>query len=131
MFIDTNYFFRFLFKDIRDQYAEVESLFLSSSEGKASLITSTVVFFEFYWVLKSYYEKNKPEIVRVLSEVLNFNFIVLEERKILSDALSLFRQNNLDLEDCYNLFYAKFRKVKSGEFKTFDKKLEREFNKTK
>lgn len=129
MFVDTNYFFRFLFKDINDQYLKVETLFLSASEGKVSLITSTIVFFELYWVLKSYYKKNKAEIIQVLLKVLSFNFIKLEEREMLLSALSLFQKKSLDLEDCYNIYYAKSQRVKSSDFKTFDKKLEKEFNK--
>lgn len=130
MFIDTNYFFRFLFKDIDKQYLEAEALFLSASEGKASLITSTIVFFELYWVLKSHYEKSKSEIIQVLLKILSFNFIKLEEREILFNALSLFQKTSLDLEDCYNIFYAKSQGVKTGNFRTFDKKLEKEFNKS-
>lgn len=130
MFVDTNYFFRFLFKDINEQYLKVEILFLSATEGKTSLVTSTVVFFELYWVLKSYYEKKKAEIIQVLLKVLSFNFIRLEERELLLNALSLFQKKSLDLEDCYNIFYAKSQGVKTGGFKTFDRRLEKEFNKT-
>lgn len=125
-FIDTNYFLRFLLKDINNQHLAAEALFLSASEGKATLITSTVVFFEIYWVLSSYYGKNKAEIVDVLKKILNLNFIELEEREVLFNALSLFKKTNLALEDCYNICYAKERGVKS--FKTFDKKLIKAFN---
>lgn len=130
MFIDTNYFFRFLFKDIKNQYLEVESLFLSASERKVSLITSTIVFFELYWVLKSYYEKNKPEIIQVLLKVLSFNFVEFKERELLLNALSLFQKKSLDLEDCYNIYYCRSKRIKTGSLKTFDKKLEKEFNRT-
>ena len=51
MFIDTNYFLRFLLNDVEHQHTEVKNLFLDASEGKADLITSTIVFFEVYWVL--------------------------------------------------------------------------------
>lgn len=127
MFVDTNYFLRFLLKDINNQYLEAENLFLSASEGKNELVTSTIVFFEIYWVLISYYGKNKVEVGNVLEKILNLNFIELEERIILSNSLSLFRKTNLSLEDCYNIYYAKSKEVKS--FKTFDKKLIKEFAK--
>lgn len=129
IFIDTNCFLRFLLKDIDNQYLEIETLFLSVSEGKSALITSTIVFFEIYWVLRSYYEKSKSEITQVLMQILNLNFIELKEREILFNALALFKKTSLDLEDCYNIYYAKYQGVKSGSFKTFDKKLEKEFNK--
>lgn len=131
MFVDTNYFFRFLFKDIKNQYLEAETLFLSASEREVSLITSTIVFFELYWVLKSYYEKNKSEIIQVLLKVLSFNFIEFKERELLLNALSLFQKKSLDLEDCYNIYYCRSKGIKTGSLKTFDKKLEREFNRMK
>ena len=127
MFIDTNYFLRFLLKDINSQHLEAKNIFLSASEGKTVLITSTIVFFEIYWVLSSYYERNKAETANVLEKVLSLNFIELEERVLLFKSLSLFKKTNLDLEDCYNVCYAKSKRIRS--FKTFDKKLDKEFNK--
>lgn len=126
-FVDTNYFLRFLIKDINDQHLEAKNLFLAASEGKAKLITSTIVFFEIYWVLSSYYDRSKAEITDVLEKVLGLSFIELEEREVLFKSLSLFKKNNLDLEDCYNISYAKFNGIRS--FKTFDKKLDKEFSK--
>lgn len=127
IFVDTNYFLRFLLKDINSQHLEAKNLFLSASEGKIVLITSTIVFFEIYWVLSSHYEKNKAEVANVLEKILSLNFIGLEERTILSNSLTLFRERNFDLEDCYNVCYAKSKGIKS--FKTFDKKLDKEFDK--
>lgn len=128
-FVDTNYFLRFLLDDISEQHKEAKELFISASEGKIELITSTIVFFEIYWVLSSYYEKDKYEAADALQKILGLNFIDLRERQILFNSLSLFKKTNLDLEDCYNFYYAKSRDVKKNEFKTFDKKLEKEFNK--
>lgn len=126
-FIDTNYFLRFLLKDINNQHLEAKNFFLSASEGKVSLITSTIVFFEIYWVLSSYYGKSKTEITDVLKKILSLNFIELEEREVLFNAISLFQKTSLDLEDCYNIYYAKSKGVKS--FRTFDKKLTKELAK--
>ncbi|MBI4089762.1 MAG: PIN domain-containing protein [Candidatus Levybacteria bacterium] len=127
MFIDTNYILRFLLKDINNQHLTAKNLFLSASEGKSVLITSTIVFFEIYWVLSSYYERNKTEVANVLEKVLSLNFIKLEERELLFKSLSLFKKINLDLEDCYNICYAKSKGIRS--FKTFDKKLDTAFGK--
>lgn len=128
MFIDTNYFLRFLLKDIDNQYLEVKNLFISASEGKNELATSTIVFFEIYWVLISYYGKNKTEVSNIMKKILNLNFIELEEREVLFNALSLFQKTSLELEDCYNIYYAKSKEIKS--FKTFDRKLTKEFAKS-
>lgn len=126
-FIDTNYLLRFLLKDIRSQYQEAKQLLLKGAQGEEKLVTSTVVFFELYWVLSSYYEKNKSDLVRLLKKVLDLDFLVLKERLILRDSVEDFSDTNFDLEDCYNLSFAKTNKIK--EFKTFDEKLVKQWNK--
>lgn len=126
-FVDTNYFLRFLLNDISKQHLEAKQLFLEAAEGKVKLFTSTIVFFEIYWVLSSYYEKNKEEIVEGLQKILDLKFISLKERQILLNCLARFKKTNFDLEDCYNVAYAKARVSKI--FKTFDVKLEKEFKK--
>ena len=61
IFIDTNYLLRFLLKDIDSQYLEAKKLLLQAARGEKKVITSTIVFFELFWVLKSYYKKDKTE----------------------------------------------------------------------
>lgn len=126
-FVDTNYFLRFLLKDIDNQYLEVKKLFLKASEGKEDLFTSTIVIFEINWVLSSVYKKSREERAQTLQKVIALKFIGLAERQILSESLVVFQNTNFDLEDCYNLSFAKARIAK--EFKTFDVKLAKEFKK--
>lgn len=126
-FIDTNYFLRFLLKDVNNQYLEAKELFLRASEDKVELFTSTIVLFEINWVLSSFYKKNREEISQILQKILGLKFIGVEERQILFNSLTRFKKTGFDLEDCYNLAYAKARVAK--EFKTFDVKLAKEFKK--
>lgn len=125
IFVDTNYFLRFLLRDIDKQHEEAKKLFLEAAAGKIRLITSTIVFFEIYWVLHSYYGKNKEELTKTLSKVLKLSFITLYDREILETTLELFNKNNIELEDCYNLVFIKQNKIKS--LKTFDLKLAKKF----
>ncbi|TSC96508.1 MAG: PilT protein [Candidatus Berkelbacteria bacterium Licking1014_2] len=103
-FVDTNYFLRFLLADIDRQHQEAKKLFLDGAAGRIKLASSTIVFFEIYWVLSSYYHKKKEEIVPALQDILRLAF-----------------RNNLNLEDCYNLCFAKNWQVK--DFRTFDAAL--------
>ena len=123
--VDTNYFLRYLLKDIDDQYLQAKRLFLEASKGKIKLISSTIVFFEIYWVLVSYYEKSKAELCISLKKLLEFTFIIFEERVILEKTLLIFEKVNLSLEDCYNLIYARSKKADS--LATFDQKLSNKF----
>jgi predicted nucleic-acid-binding protein len=120
-FIDTNYFLRFLLKDDEKQFNIVYSLFQKGISGEIELFTSVVVFFEIYWVLSSFYKKKKNKIIEFLKNILKLTFIDFENKIILDEAIIFFQKFNLDLEDCYNLSYAKLKKA--NEFNTFDKIL--------
>lgn len=125
IFIDTNYFLRFFLKDIRNQYLTVKQLFLKSARGEAELVTSTIVIFEVYWVLRSYYNRNRVEICQTLQNILDLDFIELSERSTLQQGLNLFQQTNLSLGDCYNIIFTREHGIKS--FKSFDLKLVKVF----
>lgn len=125
IFVDTNYFLRFLLNDINQQHLQAKQLFLQASEGKVKLISSTIVFFEVYWVLSSFYKRDGTEISRILQSLLDLRFIGWRERQILQNSVSRFSKTTFDLEDCYNIAFARSRVVK--EFRTFDAKLTKEF----
>ncbi len=127
MFVDTNYFLRYLIADDKKQYEIANQLFLDGSRGKIKLISSTIVFFETYWVLKSYYSTPKERLLITLKRILQMHFINFGERDILEETIRLFGKTTFDLEDCYNVFYAKTHKIKN--FKTFDEKLIKQWNK--
>lgn len=121
IFVDTNYFLRFLLKDDEQQYLIARKLFIESARRKVKLITSLVVFFEVVWVLRSSYGKDKKSLVEALFNMLKLDFEIPEKYQII-ESLSFFQKTNLSLEDCYDLVFAKYQE--SSEFKTFDKKLD-------
>lgn len=125
IFVDTNYFLRFLLADVEGQHREVKKLFQDSLSGKIKLFTSIIVFFEIYWVLSSFYKKRKSKIAVVLDNILKMSFIYLEERDLLQKTVRLFAKSKLDLEDSYNLVYAKMNQA--SKFASFDQKLIKAF----
>lgn len=126
IFVDTNYFLRFVLQDNELQYLEAKKLFLEAAKGKIELITSSVVFFEIHFVLKSFYKKDKSFLVEILSRVLNLS-IVFPEKQLLQASLNFYEKSAVGLEDCYNIAFSKM--VGVSEFKTFDLKLGKEFEK--
>lgn len=128
IFVDTNYFLRLLLKDISEQHKQAKSFFLQAAEGKVKIFTSLIVLFEIYWVLSSFYGKKKEELVGVLDKVLGMEFVKVEERDFFKQALVVYKNTALDLEDSYNLVFAKSRKATA--FKTFDARLKSEFLKS-
>lgn len=121
IFIDTNYFLRFLLKDNKEQHLEAKKIFEKGASGEIKLFTSLIVFFEIYWVLSSFYKKQKQDLVKILDDILSLSFIKFENSKILFQAVKFFEVNKLDLEDSYNIIYAKEQGAKS--FATFDQRL--------
>lgn len=126
IFVDTNYFLRFILQDNKPQYLEAKKLFLEAAKGEIELITSTTVFFEIHFVFKSFYKKDKPFLVEILSKILNLS-IVFPEKQLLQISLSIYEKSVAGLEDCYNIAFSKATGVK--EFRTFDIKLGKEFEK--
>lgn len=121
-FVDTNYFVRVIENDNKNQVDEIEKLFLLGSKGKEELISSSVVFFEIYWLMKSYYGKKKEDLVTILRNVLAMSFIRWENGQILFEAVEMMKRTNYDLEDAYNLAYARGKKTVG--LASFDKKLQ-------
>lgn len=121
IFVDTNYFLRFLLSGVGSQHREARKLFDDAADGKIKLFSSTIVFFEIYWLLKSLYEKSQDEIYPILEDILDLGFIKFYEFDVLKNALQIYKNTNLGLEDSYNLVYSKYNNA--TEFKTFDKAL--------
>ncbi|MBM3209476.1 type II toxin-antitoxin system VapC family toxin [Candidatus Shapirobacteria bacterium] len=125
IFVDTNYFLRFLLKDNQAQHRVAKELFLAGSSGKTQLFTSLIVIFEIYWVLSSFYQTKKERIILILEKILNLEFVGIENKEIIKEALEMYKKTSLELEDCYNLVLARALGIK--EIKSFDKKLLRLF----
>jgi len=112
MFVDTNYFLRFLLADVTSQYVKAKKLFKEAATGKVKLTSSIVVFFEIYWVLGSFYEKKKEELVKVLENLLEMQFVNWENKKLLIRSVEIYKKTDLDFEDSYNLMFVEFKKLK-------------------
>lgn len=125
IFVDTNYFLRFLLKDTDDQHQTARELFDKAADGEVELFTSMIVFFEIYWTLHSFYGKNKTELTNLLSEILKMSFIKFQEYQLLKEAVKISPDLNYDLEDAFNLVYA--GREKANKFSTFDKRLNKKF----
>lgn len=123
IFIDTNYFLRYLLHGNEEQHLTATKLLEDGAAGKKELFTSTIVIFEIQWVLASIFAKKKPEILPILKSIMSLSFIFIEERAFLEEALGLYEKENVSLADCYNLIIA--RKKKAETFATFDQKLQK------
>lgn len=128
IFVDTNYFLRFLLADQEAQHVTAKMLFKKAAAGEVNLFTSFIVFFEVYWVLASFYKKQKAELVEKLEGILSMTFIHYQDHTALTGAVRVFKETPLDLEDAYNLVYASLNGA--TELKTFDQQLQKIYKKT-
>ncbi|MBI5452040.1 PIN domain-containing protein [Candidatus Gottesmanbacteria bacterium] len=127
VFVDTNYFLRFLLRDIKQQAKKAAELFERGALGKIQLFTSTIVFFEVYWVLSSSYAKKKSQVIPLLIDILSMDYIQFENGRLLAETLHIFEKSTLSLVDSFNLVYSQANNASS--FATFDKKLSKEYKK--
>ena len=56
-----------------------------------------------------------------LSDILLLKFIKFEKEEILQEAIELFKKSSIDLEDSYNLVFAREKGI--DKIATFDRKL--------
>lgn len=125
IFIDTNYFLRLLDDDKSNLHKQAKNFFLRAATGKGAYITSTLVIFEVYWVLKSFYHQDKLHLVSMIGSILKMDFIKLADRLMLLKALTRFSRSTLEFEDCFHLELAKTAQCTG--IATFDTKLSRAF----
>lgn len=129
IFVDTNFFLRFLIRDENHQYWQAKEFFLQAEERGEVLLTDLVVIFEIYWVLKSFYKKKRKTIVKILVDLISLDFIYFPEKEKMGLALQFFVKTNFDLEDCYHLVYA--LNSQAEDLVTFDRQLKKYFLKLK
>lgn len=122
IFVDTNYFLRFLLKDVSSQSQKAKQLFGQGARGEVELFSNILVIFEVFWVLVSFYQKDKSRAVQIIKRMIeDLSFIEFSERKEILKAIELFQESSIEFEDAYHLAFS-FSKKGSG-LASFDKKL--------
>ncbi len=96
--IDTNLLLRFLLNDMPSQAQAVSNL-LQNPPGV--LIVTDVAFAELAWVLVSFYQFPKDEIIEKLYSILNMDILSLN-KSLLSKTLKIYRDNQIDYIDAYH-----------------------------
>lgn len=124
MFVDTNYFIRLLIRDDVSNVEKASKLFLDAANGMVELQSSLVVFFEIYWLLKTFYGQRKTVLQDRLLHLLKLK-VNWEQNDLIINAVKFMPKFNYDLEDAYHLVWAKAHGAK--EIASFDKKLVREW----
>ena len=99
--LDTNVLIRFLTVDRNKKYRKLYSFFESLERGEMRVELKLIVLFQVIYVLKSFYEVPKEEIVGGLTDLIKYKGIAIKEKKIVQRALELWREKNVEIVDCY------------------------------
>lgn len=118
VFVDTNVFLRFFIKDVESFYQKAKELFEKAESGHLKLETSDLVIAEIVWVLESYYDFSKPEIIDVIETILDTKNIKVANHARIKEAISLYASGKMDFIDAYNIAYMKAKDYK--KVATFD-----------
>jgi predicted nucleic-acid-binding protein len=111
--LDANYILRFLLKDNLEMYEISKECIVNEI-----CIIQNEVLAEVVFVLLKFYQVEKPDIVKSLTDVLKYDNIVMEDKNSIVESLNIFKNKNLYFVDC--ILCAKSNKY---TIKTFDKKL--------
>ncbi|CAN0576383.1 unnamed protein product [Ectocarpus sp. 12 AP-2014] len=118
--VDTNFILRYLLADNKDSYKETKIIFEQGRIGKCQVEIEQSVFTEVIFVLASFYEVPRLEIVRILKLLLSYKGVKMDS-EIYPAALEIYLENNIHIVDSI----IAIKTFTSGdELLTFDKKLQ-------
>lgn len=118
-FLDTNVIVRFLLNDEKNQAKRAKDFFETVAKNKEKLVITPLVLAEVIYVLEKFGQSSKEEISKILISFLNLPIIIVEEKKILLDALLLYSKLKIDFVDCYHLSFCQTFGIE--EIVSFDK----------
>jgi len=99
--LDTNVIVRFLVSDKSPKYQNLYSFFEALENGSVRVELKLIVLFQLIFVLKSFYKVPKEEITNGVTDLLKYKGIAVKNKSVVRRMLEIWRNNNLDIVDCY------------------------------
>jgi predicted nucleic-acid-binding protein len=118
--IDTNVLVRYLVRDDQSQYVRARRLLHREVNTGEPVLVSLLVLLEMEWVLRSRYELAKPDIVAVLSSLLQTAELAFEDEPSVEHAIYSWKNSLAEFADC--LIDARNRRLGCRATATFDRK---------
>ena len=120
VFVDTNLFLRYLTNDVPAQADAVEKLLRNAEQGKAGLVTNSMVIAEIVWTLESFYELDHTEIQNKVLAILNTAGLEISDGDLILKAIIWYAEKNVDFIDAYNAAWMEQKRIE--KIYTFDQK---------
>ena len=101
IYADTNMFIRFFTSNPEEQSEIANRFFIKVSLKEAELFVCDIVISEIVYVLDRVYKVNRNEIYEKIHSILNMENIIIENRSIIVNALSYYKDKNINFNDAY------------------------------
>jgi len=98
---DTNVIVRFLVSDKSPKYQNLYLFFEALENGAMMVELKLIVLFQLIFVLKSFYKVPKEQIANGVTDLLKYKGISVKNKSMVRRMLEIWRNNNLDIVDCY------------------------------
>jgi len=99
--LDTNVIVRFLVSDKSPKYQNLYSFFEALENGSMMVELKLIVLFQLIFVLKSFYKVPKEQIANGVTDLIKYKGISIKNKSVIRRMLEIWRNNNLDIVDCY------------------------------
>ena len=100
IFLDTNVLLRYYLRDSGEQFESCKNLITQIEEGKFDVYTSSIVFLEISYVLKSVYKLPFSDIVNIISSIFTIRGITIVEKTNTKIALQFYKKYKIKFTDC-------------------------------
>lgn len=97
--LDTNVLVRYLLRDDHEQFTRASRAIEHAIESGAGCLLTSIVLCELVWVLEGCIDARKPEICRLLRELLMTKGMYFERRECVARALDRFDHGKGDFSD--------------------------------
>jgi uncharacterized protein len=99
--IDANVILRYLTDDIPEQAQKSEELFKRILEEKEAVEIPLLVIAEVVWTMTRYYKQPRKTVAESICILLKTPGIKVKDKKLILDALELFKEKNVSFTDAY------------------------------
>lgn len=100
IFIDTNLLLRYYLKDDTEQFKACQNLLFQIESGKFKVYTSSIIFLEVSYILKSVYKLPLSEIADILDSIFTIRGITVLEKTNTKLALQFYKKYKIKFTDC-------------------------------
>jgi predicted nucleic acid-binding protein len=100
-FTDANVILRYLTKDPPVMAEAALKIFTDAKMGKVTLLITPLTVAEVIWVLESFYDHTKIQIAGTLTQFLFCEGLEVENLDLLVEALTLYKEKNIDFADAF------------------------------